>query len=1125
MRTHDDLLDAIHRRLDDQLDPDMFEACACDLLRADYRTLVPVRGGGDDGFDGAIASEAGAYPLICTTAQKGPFPNFRKNIERYLDKCRGPKKAVIATQRRVTPKQRQQLVKIAETQYDVTIVQIHDRDDFASRLYSSTRWQKDLLHLQPAPRALSPRPPRPRSESPSLVGREADLDWLESVKGDALIVGQPGIGKTCLHQALVERGVALFAVRHEESEIAKELREKEPEVVIVDDAHENRGLLESLRRLREDAPKRFRIHANCWPNSETDVRQWMDIGSDSVRRLGPLKGKQIVELVDLLGVAGPDRLLHLIVDQAKGKPGLAAVLVAAAKRGDVGELWEGKVLADHLLSKLQVTQDRTLLDILGAISLAGERGMAVEEVAVGLGLKAAEVRNKLTSVEFGGLIEVWEPDDQTLICVQPSAIRGGLVRDTFYRPGVKAAVEPFMALLRSDYRRVRDLAHSLMAARQRQAQVPISILLELARSADHDEVWEHLAYVDAETADAVLDEDARTVCAAASGLLETRPGRALPRLLHEAADGYRKVAEDKVGAWIQGHEAGDPGTIRRRRLLLDALEHWDQQAGRPCAQVHDWAIKDVLSPAVVVHGSVPGEDLSFCFRQGLFGHREIDQIAALWPRVQRLCERAETLTSEVRDVIAGWCMPRRYKHDISSTEIKASMRETAQRMLEDILELPCCGTACRHWVREIADSARIELDVPTDPEFELLFGRPKHAKDWRKARAAHVAKLESLAVRMTQGSSASVVHRLTMLERDAASAGFGRDAERWPFYAKIAELANDPAECLREAMRADAPQIMVSHLLVQSLRKRPASVRADVLAMLESNEHRAMASDAVLAMEVHDEPLLDAVLTRIGASRDVHVYNLAHRVNSETARVKLLRHQERSVRAVAAIAEWLREPHGEIPSGLWDTWRAAILDAWKEDEGHLIEILSGDAALAVEWIRRRLQDVRDEHTRDCYLFEINDIIVQASQALSREQRADLLEEIDEKCWEPNIVEALMSGEEYLFRRWLQKWLPTDREMALRPLYQNPGKTWEMFAKAALDMGVSPEELKGTISLSHPPGFYGTISGEYAKWVPVLQELTLHEDRRLRPAAEHGLRSAQEAVERWTRRECDKKWME
>jgi len=58
---HKSIIETLNRRLD----PDVFEAGAVDLLRKDWPVLVPVSGGGDGEFDGAIARpDSEPFPLI-----------------------------------------------------------------------------------------------------------------------------------------------------------------------------------------------------------------------------------------------------------------------------------------------------------------------------------------------------------------------------------------------------------------------------------------------------------------------------------------------------------------------------------------------------------------------------------------------------------------------------------------------------------------------------------------------------------------------------------------------------------------------------------------------------------------------------------------------------------------------------------------------------------------------------------------------------------------------------------------------------------------------------------------------------------------------------------------------------
>lgn len=96
---------AILNALDGKLDPEVFESCAADLLRREW-TLVSVRGGGDDGFDGAVADPAGEpFPLIATTGAK-LVDNFTRSLERARSRGWPITSALFATPRRITPRSR-----------------------------------------------------------------------------------------------------------------------------------------------------------------------------------------------------------------------------------------------------------------------------------------------------------------------------------------------------------------------------------------------------------------------------------------------------------------------------------------------------------------------------------------------------------------------------------------------------------------------------------------------------------------------------------------------------------------------------------------------------------------------------------------------------------------------------------------------------------------------------------------------------------------------------------------------------------------------------------------------------------------------------------------------------------
>lgn len=186
--TRDPLYRDILRRLEGPLDPELFEQCAADILRQDFPTLVPIRGGSDAGMDGAIADEKGiAYPLISTTSTN-VLGNLSKNIQSYLEGGGTRNKAVLATSQYLTPQKRRNLEKRA-TEHGFTLIQVYDRHAIADRLYHHPKWCFELLNLtgQAPPLSIFPPSLRP-SITEKLIGRDADLAWLISTSGDLSLI-------------------------------------------------------------------------------------------------------------------------------------------------------------------------------------------------------------------------------------------------------------------------------------------------------------------------------------------------------------------------------------------------------------------------------------------------------------------------------------------------------------------------------------------------------------------------------------------------------------------------------------------------------------------------------------------------------------------------------------------------------------------------------------------------------------------------------------------------------------------------------------------------------------------------------------------------------------------------
>jgi len=328
----------IVERLNGLLDDDDFERCAADILRANHPALVPIRGGSDSGMDGAIADGEGEpFPLITTTS-KNVFGNLTRNLDQYLADGGPRRKAILATSQALTPQKRRNLNRRA-SELGFTLIQIYDQAAFADLLYHRPEWCRELLNLtgDPPPLSAIPRTDRPLANTP-LVGREADLTWLNHTTGDRLLVGQPGSGKTFLLHQLAQEGKGLFVIRSQIGEIAAQLRviqtEAEPlPALMVDDAQNSLELLRDLRHLRQEIGAEFVIIVSGWPGAEELLAATLNLPTTQIHHLDRLTRDEIVQVINAAGVQGPNILVHEIVNQAEGLPGWPSHWHGSACRG------------------------------------------------------------------------------------------------------------------------------------------------------------------------------------------------------------------------------------------------------------------------------------------------------------------------------------------------------------------------------------------------------------------------------------------------------------------------------------------------------------------------------------------------------------------------------------------------------------------------------------------------------------------------------------------------------------------------------------------------------------------------------------------------------------------------
>ena len=189
----------------------------------------PSLAAGDAGFDGSVtdADERRPIPLVVTTAAR-PAINLKRSIKSAKLQDPALDRAFFASSRSLTPQTRRKLDQVSAKE-GVRLMQVYDRAWFAQALYRDPAWCKRLLGLRVDPVALSRFPISSRQiEGDHLVGRDGAIEWLKNQRGDCLLTGVPGSGKTFLLSSMADELGALILVDDDREKLANDIRELSP---------------------------------------------------------------------------------------------------------------------------------------------------------------------------------------------------------------------------------------------------------------------------------------------------------------------------------------------------------------------------------------------------------------------------------------------------------------------------------------------------------------------------------------------------------------------------------------------------------------------------------------------------------------------------------------------------------------------------------------------------------------------------------------------------------------------------------------------------------------------------------------------------------------------------------
>lgn len=1090
----DPFYEAIIARLNGELDDKVFEACAADILREYYPTLVPISGGDDSGMDGAVADGKGLpFPLV-TTTRKDVIGNLTHNLKKYVEDRGTRRTAILATSRSLTPRRRFNLEERAK-ESGFVLEQIYAQDAIALLLYHRPEWCRALLNLVGAPSALSKIPvSRRRFIDIDLVGRENDLVWLRGIDGDALLVGQPGSGKTFLLSKLIKDEPAYFLIDKELGHLANAIRAHRPSTIVVDDAQTDIDFLVQLRHLREELGADFRIVATSWNGDKDSVINALDIPEVKTHTLELLTLDEMAEIVSEVGIQSHS-LVQEIVEQAQGKPGLAVTLADLCIRGSIDEIRTAGALTRSIFDFYTDYLSSKTSGILGVFALGGEAGMERAAVADKLGLDLFELRDVLIKLADGGILKELNSD---FLMVQPEALRHALIRDVFFSRIPLQNINDFLQIVPNP----KETTRTLIGAKSRGANVPEPLLQEMLEEQKGAYFaaanWRHYAWLGRDQVEWVLETHPEKLTTVAVPALHLVPYTVLPLLfeqsvgeippLHSSPEHPLRIIAD----WVKSGTPGTSAPLERRMILFEATRTWILSGGDTHVAIRTLA--QALSPEFDAYYPEPGSGDTIRLLRGYLTENELERVEQLWIQAKEFLPKLSNKDAvPFIELLREWAYPRD-----ASPNVMIAMDRTAQRLINDSIEIARNNPGIAHELQEIVDNRRWEIVIPRNHAFNLLYPQDNDLDERDFAKPENLQAIQQLAREWIGLEIDVVVTQIMAIEQTA------RDLQiTWPrlvpyLAEQLSALTTSQCAWIKIINRKQFDTDFIRPFLYRAATTNEDQWVKNAIECLDKPILGAFVAEVALTIPNPPAQLINAIWTNLEKYAGIiHQVWLQDRLSKELM-LSLLQHPSAVVACEAVISEWAVEPKGHIRAELRQAWENAVVEKFTEtrNEFWLCEILKAEPAIAFQWL------LKQATTNPRKLYQFGKAITSAASGLNTDQRIALITQLPSEYNIGELVDLVVGSDLNAYAALLAN--KTLKDFHLAPLHGELSLEWIEQAKLALKAGYLPKEL---VAATHGSlriiTWVGPESVRWEGWIQQFEQLCNHEDRQIREIGELG----------------------
>lgn len=1081
---------AIVARLNGHLDPNVFEACACDLLRDAYPSLVPLPGGRDAGMDGAIATAGPPIPLVATT-RGSVIANLTESLDSYLADNGLSREVVVATSQELTPRRVRNLEKRAALK-GFTLHPVYQQQAWVDRLYYNPRWCRELLGLTANPPALASIPSgrRPLVEV-TLIGQQEALNWIQTTSGDRILAGPPGSGKTYLIYQLIQRDLGLFLESDDETRVLEDLLRLQPHAVVVDDAHVRLPRLAMLRDLRRRNPAlSFDIVATTWGGQDLRdvIRELPDAAPPYA--LPPMPRIQLVEIVKQVGIGGPPVLVAELVSQAANRPGLAVTLTHLCLRGHWQEVLSGSALRGDLVGPLRQRLGHEAADVLAILALGGTAGMPLDCASHYLDLSRGRVREILAGLSPAGVIA---PTGEAGFAVRPSALRFALVSEYFFEREGSFDVEELLPEAPS----TEQVLETLIGAASRGAQPPSSLIERLLLNCQRKRPWIAYAALGPSETRWALEHWPRSLAEIAQGLLAGGARHAIGPLLSAVGDhGSGWFAEPPLTTlrhWIEDLEVVETSvgeSSRRRRVTVEAAIEWLKAGGAEVPGVG--ALLLPLTPRLESSRLDPGRGTTVSYCTGVIPPSLFAEIQNLWPEILAALRDVVTVPWEpLHTLLREWAFPDPPGACLPNAKHE-KMRAFGERMLRDLATTFGQDIGLGKRLKDFADTLGMFVDVSQDPLLELLSPRQSLRGDWRLEESQHEQRISDAAEQFARMRPTDYVAALSRVHSIAE-----RVAIRLNWWTGLlcrrllARTPHAPADYFPACLAADPPLPELMSAVIDCLVDRKDDTVADyAVRCLALPMYERVGVGALLRHEDLPAALVMTVLQIASRHHELVELVCQRRQVPVPMLLALLQHTDLKVALSAAEGEWRSSGKSSARESVQAAWREAILRSPVGDDSvstledgqkwFVGEALSGDPVLAYDWLGNQLRASRGWWHR---LSFGHDVAAMAIGALSTDQRLDILDKVPPQFDWGDLVSLLVGKDLAMYGRLLDA--PDKRVLHLAPLRRGPHPAWSDKAVLALRAGIAPAKIAHEALMG---GGYSIAGSRAAHWRKRIEEL-------------------------------------